>query len=304
MEISKKNGNIVFNEEHHRYWDINSNEDYVSVTTLIHKFTQPFDEIFWSRYKTFELLLGNKFSLYKSSILKFKKIPNELIIESGITLEDFEKAHITLQNTWKKTKEDSCIRGTKIHLEKENAFYDKKIQDISKYNFGGKINLTGDFICEQNKFDLSINRGIFPEFLVHFTTKDNLLKIAGQIDLLIKDGNDLIIVDHKTNKKLNFKSGVDFNTKRNATMLYPINNLMDCNMMHYTMQLSLYAYMLQRINSDFNIKKLMIIHYDHENNTNYYELDYLKDEVERMLKYYKKIIINNLNKNKIKRIEY
>ena len=76
MEISKKNGNIVFNEEHHRYWDINSNEDYVSVTTLIHKFTQPFDEIFWSRYKTFELLLGNKFSLYKSSILKFKKIPN------------------------------------------------------------------------------------------------------------------------------------------------------------------------------------------------------------------------------------
>ena len=48
----------------------------------------------------------------------------------------------------------------------------------------------------------------------------------------------------------------------------------------------------------------MIIHYDHENNTNYYELDYLKDEVERMLKYYKKIIINNSNKNKSKRIEY
>ena len=87
-------------------------------------------------------------------------------------------------------------------------------------------------------------------------------------------------------------------------MLYPINNLMDCNMMHYTMQLSLYAYMLQRINPNFVVKQLMIIHYDHDNNTNYYELSYLKDDVERMLKYYKKITINNKNKAKSKRIEY
>lgn len=304
MEISKKNGNIVFNEESHRYWDVKSNEDYISVTTLIHKFIQPFDEIFWARYKTFESLLGKEFSLYKSSILKTKKITDDLIIESGITIKNFNEAYINLQELWKKTKDDSCARGTKIHLEKENVFYDKEVQDISKYNFGGKINLNGDFVCKQNKFDLSVDRGIFPEFLVHFTTQDGLLKVAGQIDLLIKDGNDIYIIDHKTNKKLNFKSGFDSTTKKNATMLYPINNLMDCNMMHYTMQLSLYAYMLQRINPNFVVKQLMIIHYDHDNNTNYYELSYLKDDVERMLKYYKKITINNKNKAKSKRIEY
>lgn len=42
------------------------------------------------------------------------------------------------------------------------------------------------------------------------------------------------------------KSGFDTSTKRNAMMQYPLNNLMDCNYIHYTLQLSTYAWMLQK----------------------------------------------------------
>ena len=45
---------------------------------------------------------------------------------------------------------------------------------------------------------------------------------------------------------------------------------------------------LDRSNPKFVIKKLMLIHYDHQGNVTEHELDYLKDDVERMCRYYKK----------------
>ena len=61
---------------------------------------------------------------------------------------------------------------------------------------------------------------------------------------------------------------------------------MDCNKMHYALQLSTYAYMLQKRNPDLNIKKLMLIHYDHDGNVTNHELPYLKDEVVLMCRHY------------------
>ena len=131
-----------------------------------------------------------------------------------------------------------------------------------------------------------------------------MLKIAGQIDLLIKDGNDIYIVDYKTNKKIDQKSGFDTSTKKNATMLYPLTNLMDCNYMHYTMQLSTYAYMLQQLNPEFVVKQLILVHYDHDGNETTYNLDYLKEDVERMFSFHKKNMIKEKQRAKRQRIEY
>lgn len=71
-------------------------------------------------------------------------------------------------------------------------------------------------------------------------------------------------------------------------MKYPLNNLQDCTLVHYQLQLSLYAYMLQVLHPEFNIKGLKLIHIDREQKETEYELPYLKDDVERMLKHYKK----------------
>lgn len=62
--------------------------------------------------------------------------------------------------------------------------------------------------------------------------------------------------------------------------------------------------MVQKYNPDFNIKKLMIIHYDHDGNVTEHEVEYLKDHVERMLTDYKKSVIIEERKNRDKRIEF
>ena len=87
-------------------------------------------------------------------------------------------------------------------------------------------------------------------------------------------------------------------------MLYPLNNLMDSNFYHYTLQLSTYAWMLQKINPEFVIKDLIINHYDHDGNNTLYHCDYLKNDVEKMLLHYKREFMLNNQRAKRKRIEY
>lgn len=87
-------------------------------------------------------------------------------------------------------------------------------------------------------------------------------------------------------------------------MLYPLNNLDDCNFNHYQLQLSTYAWMLQKINPNFVIKDLILNHYDHEGNNTLYHCDYLKTEVERMLAFYKKDLIKQMQRAKRTPIEY
>ena len=128
-------------------------------------------------------------------------------------------------------------------------------------------------------------------YLIYRESDDGILRIAGQVDLIIKSGNEITIVDHKTNKKIDQKSGFNTATKSNAKMKYPLNNLMDCNFYHYTLQLSTYAWMLQKINPNFVIKDLILNHYDHNGNNTLYHCEYLKHDVEKMLYHYKKSLI-------------
>ena len=111
-------------------------------------------------------------------------------------------------------------------------------------------------------------------------------------------------MDWKTNKKIDLKSGYNSSTKSNAKMQYPLNNLDDCNYIHYSLQLSTYAWMLQKINPNFVIKDLVLVHFDHNDNQTVYHLDYLKNDVIRMLDHYKKNRKIEISKAKRKPIEY
>ena len=109
---------------------------------------------------------------------------------------------------------------------------------------------------------------------------------------------------HNTNKKIDLKGGFNTQTKSSAKMLYPLNTLDDCNFNHYQLQLSTYAWMLQKINPDFVIKDLILNHYDHEGKNTLYHCNYLKTEVERMLAYYKRDLLKEIQREKRKPIEY
>ena len=300
MKIDKQNGNVAFSEETHTYWNVDDNEKYISVTTLIHQFTQPFDKDFWSAYKTLEKLIPKEsWVVEKKSLLTSKKFDPELLEVYNISKNEFDKAQQELLDLWDEENRKSCERGTKIHLDIENSFY-TKAKDISLQKFG----IGGKFECKKDYPELDLQYGAYPEYLIYYESDDKVIRLAGQIDLIVKSGNEIYLVDHKTNKKIDQKSGYNSSTRSSVKMKYPLNNLPDCNFYHYTMQLSTYAWMLQKINPNFIIKDLILNHYDHNGKNTLYRCQYLKDEVEKMLYFHKKQVLIDKERAKRKKIEY
>lgn len=297
-KVDKENDTTIYSDEQHVYIDKNDNNKFISVTTLIHNYTQEFDEEFWSAYKALESLLDEEtFSILKKTLLSTKKFNSKILTKLNIDKEEFTSKQNEIKQEYTRKREESCIRGTEIHATFENSFYNRTNFDFNKY---GYKDLAGDFECKKNYYKLDLENGVYPEFLISLTSRDGLLKIAGQIDLLIKRGNDIYVVDWKSNREIKKTSYYNKSTKKHEMMKYPLNNLMDCNFYHYTLQLSLYAYLLQQINPEFNIKGLKIVHIDHDNKQHEYDVEYLKDDVERMLKHYKRHLKTKLEYEKLK----
>lgn len=144
--------------------------------------------------------------------------------------------------------------------------------------------------------------------------------ISGTIDILCIRDTDFVILDWKTNRNgLQFQSGYykkDKTTKpaqltneyilKDERMLPPLNHLPNCNGSHYTMQLSMYAKMVElilgipctglglcHIGSPF-VKNAYGMPYRDENNqypidpngietVNWYKINYRKAEAEAIL---------------------
>lgn len=194
IEITKQNGNIAFSENQHVYWDVTDpSKKFISVTTIIEKFGQPFDKEFWSAYKALqELLTPDAWAIEKRSLLASKKFDKSLLQLHNISENDFNRAQQNILDSWAEENRKSCERGTKIHADLENSFYKKKKNiDISKYQIGGV------FECRKDYTDLDLENAVYPEYLIHRVTPDGELCIAGQIDLLVKKGNHIIIGDWK-----------------------------------------------------------------------------------------------------------
>lgn len=283
MIIDKENENCCYNDELHSYWVKGNPEDkFISVTTLIGKFHEAFDEEFWSKYKALEkLLIPEAFNLEKARLLATKKFNMEILDNYEIDKLEFNKTVNEILDGYEENRRIACERGNKFHSEQENKYYKTKKHSLPQYG------LKGDFECRQNYYKLDMEKGIYPEYLVYRISPDGVLKVAGQIDLLVKDGNDIYILDYKTNKEIKQKGFFDSSTKKQKTMFYPLNNIPDCNFYHYTLQLSTYAWMIKQMNPDFQIKGLILIHYDHNEKCTLYNLDYREEDVIRMLAFHK-----------------
>ena len=299
--ITKQNGNIAFVEETHKYFDVtNPDAVFTSVTTMIHSYTQPFDKDFWSAYKALEKLLPKDvWNVEKKSLLSTKKFDKVLLELHNIDENDFNREQQGILDEWDEENRKSCDRGTKIHADLEHSFYSKKDDiNLSKFEIGGK------FECRKDYSELDIENGVYPEYLISRVSPDGKLRIAGQIDLLVKKGNKIIIADWKTNKKIETKSFYNSKTKSSVRMKFPLNNLDDVNYWHYTLQLSTYAWMVQQLNSEFEIEDLVLVHFDHSDNMTVYHLPYLKTEVIKMLSHFKKESALQASREKRKPIIY
>jgi hypothetical protein len=195
MKADKKNGTVCFNDATHTYWDENDNDKkFISVTTLIEKYGQPFDKEFWSAYKALEKLIpSDDWKTVKRHLLDTHKIDKENLFSLyDITDDAFNKEQQSILDEWDKKNREACERGTKIHSEIENSFYKKPTNiNLNKFKIGGK------FECKKDYTDLDLPYGVYPEYLISRSSPDGILNIAGQIDLIVKSGNDIYLIDHK-----------------------------------------------------------------------------------------------------------
>ena len=249
MDKRYSNTYLYFTEEGHKYNDDLGNI-YTSVTTLIHQYANTFNIDYWAHKKA---------------------------REQG-------KSEKQIRAEWDRIKDEACERGTATHNGIEDAIksvskFKEAIKYLEEVKSGRCITIADitdliprpldveEFkVATNNKypeiyrvFDFYTERGyiIYSEigaFLIDYL-------ISGTIDIFCYRPTDFVILDWKTNRDgLKFEAGYykkDKSTipnqltnewiKKKQNMLPPLNHLDDCNGMHYTMQLSLYAIMAEII---------------------------------------------------------
>ena len=241
---------LYFDEPKHKYTD-NFGNEYISTTTILHKYKAEFDKAYWLKKKSKEL---------------------------GIS-------ETRLAKQWQDITDEACVRGTATHnnLEdgvKSTSMFYKAVQhiprddnsmttvaDIETIDQYIRPIVLDDFIVKtENKypkiyevFDYYIGQGykIYSEIGAFIP---NLL-VSGTIDILVLREDQFVIGDWKTNRGgLKFESGYYkkdktqkphqttdewVNTKN--TLLPPVNHLPECNGSIYNLQLSMYAFMVEYI---------------------------------------------------------
>ena len=159
--------------------------------------------------------------------------------------------------------------GTSVHEELEKWIKDGiEPSDIKAIN--------GKKWIEDYKLKSDID--ILSEIIVYSTE----LSIAGTVDILAKDNSTGLyeIIDWKTSKKIEM---VSYGQKMGTHEI--TKNIMDCNFYHYSLQLSLYRYILETY---YGLKiHNQLIAQLHDDGVNAHVAPYMKDEITTMLNYRK-----------------
>lgn len=230
MKYDKVNGEVGFIESTHTYKNLNDNSiQYTSVTTMIERYGKPFDKGFVSKYKALERLIpAPEWKREKGGIWKAHKIPEGFLEVHEISEDELNKVQQEILDEWAETNRIACERGTKIHAQLENSFYNAGSNiTLKKFGIGGK------FTCKKDYSDLDLEYGVYPEYLIYYDNPKLDLHIAGQIDLIVKSCNDIVLIDHKSNRSIDTKGFYNSSTRTSDKMLYPLTNLEECNYNHY-----------------------------------------------------------------------
>lgn len=168
--------------------------------------------------------------------------------ERGITQEE-------ILAEWKKIADDACYKGTNLHKFAEN-----------------KINNKYDEVDVSNKLKQMFNSYYFKSQKYLVPVKSELVigdlnlkyngenfQIAGMIDQIYfsKKHNGIVLADWKTNKEIKKEN-------KWAKLKYPFQDLDDCNFNHYSMQLSLYKFIIEK-NTNLKIKDMFIVWFNEKN---------------------------------------
>jgi len=278
MIYDKIASHVGYNDKAHTYTNMNTGAKYTSVTTLIHKFVPEFKSDYWATYKALKDIMEAAGSWYS-----FKKAAGgwegaveywhkKAIHHPADLRQDIDVARRDYLEKWRLEKNDACEKGSAIHNELEAASY--HAQEIKDEDTIYRV--SQDDILNTQNFD---SNGAYPELLIY----SDRFMVSGQADKVFKSGKYVDIHDYKTCKK------IDTEGFRGETLLAPLGHLQNANYWIYSLQLSMYGYMLAECG--YKVRNLYMhwIHgkdeFDKERNAGVktFKLPYLEEDVERIL---------------------
>lgn len=160
----------------------------------------------------------------------------------------------------------SAKYGTIVHDEIEN-WIKNNVEPNEVKSINGKKWLH----AYQTKSDIEV----MSEVIIY----SEELQIAGTVDILAKDNKtgEFVIIDWKTSKKINKVS------YKHKTGIHDVSkNIMDCNFSHYSLQLSLYRYILEEY-YNLKVRNQVIVHLK-DDGVDAHLAPYLKSDIINMLK--------------------
>tara|TARA_R100000654_G_scaffold2267_3_gene8447 strand:+ start:16838 stop:17671 length:834 start_codon:yes stop_codon:yes gene_type:complete len=270
---------VIFKEEGHIYESLDENLEkdkinWTSVTSFVGKFKPKFNA---------------KVQAKKSSKNKRSKW-------YGMTEKE-------ILNAWNSETERAIKLGNWYHNQRE--------ENICEFNTierdGVEVPIIRP-ITDDNGIKIAPNQkikdGVYPEHFVYLKS----LGLCGQADLVTIVNGKINILDFKTNKEIK-ETGFTNWEGITSKMYNPVSHLDDCNLKHYNLQLSLYAYIIKKHNPKLKIGKLQIQHvsFEKESENKYgypitkynnqgepiikeikmYDLPYLKDEITSLVMWLK-----------------
>jgi len=276
---------VIFKEDGHIYESLNKNLEK--------------ENIKWLSVTSFVSMFKPKFN---SKAQARKSAKNKKSKWYGMEEKDILAA-------WNGESERAINLGNWYHNQRETDILDFKTierQGIEVPIIKPIIDNNGIKIASDQKLE----EGVYPEHLVYLKSAG----ICGQADIVEIVKGKINITDYKTNKEIKEKGYTNWegNTKK---MYNPLGHLDDCNLNHYNIQLSLYAYIIKKHNPKLKIGDLTIQHVKFAQadtdkngypisklvngepvieNIKIYKLPYLKDEIRSIIMWLKD---NHVSKN-------
>jgi hypothetical protein len=217
---------LRFTPHDHKYTSIKKEDekDWISVTSFIGNFKQPFD----------------------ADTIAAKSAKNRKSKWYGMTPDEIKAA-------WKAEANRATSLGTWYHNCRE--------KDICELDTMERMGLTVPVVkpieIEGIKYspEQKLTDGVYPEHLVYLKSAG----LCGQSDLVEVIDGQVHITDYKTNKEIKTEGYTNWQGVTQK-MLAPVSHLDDCNLNHYTLQLSMYLYMILKHNPRLKPGSLIIHH--------------------------------------------
>lgn len=286
---------------------------YTSVTTVLGEFKEKINKEYWSLYKALEISgyqVVPDWS-FQTIIVNGVRMDFDLLLQGSVPMNITQADVLKL---WKDITDIACNKGSIIHNQIEHGTnatvdYGQGVRDEKTIKNFKNLCTRYSEIHDIIKDYIAAGWKVYTEKVVYI----DFLDLAGMIDCLLIKDNQFIILDWKTNKRpLMFKSGyfkkswcpikkqkveTDVYVEKEKFMLYPLNTIEDATGMHYTLQLSLYAYMLEYWGFKCVDLKLCHIKGELDENDNFksekltwHRVEYKRKEIENVLiERYKKL---------------